>query len=1044
MVENFNQINICNAYKRINMKRAFSYISILLLCLVFASFANAQTVRGTVKDAAGPLAGASVIEKGVKTNGTATDEEGNFSLTLKGNSRTLIVSSVGFAAQEVKLSSSQKSVEIILQANEQGLDQVVVVGYGTKKRVTNTGAVSSISGDAIRRVPTSAVQNTLQGKVPGVFSVQRGGQPGKDASDFFIRGVSSLNPDGNKPLIIVDDIEYTYEQLAQINVNEIESISVLKDASTTAVYGIKGANGVLIVKTRRGSSGAPQVNVRIEGGANSPTRVPKFLNAYQSASLVNEALKNDGLNTMFTDYQLQQYKSHTNPYIYPDVDWYNEVFKKNSLQANTNVDISGGTESVRYFISAGAFTQNGNLKDFSDPRNQGVYNNYFYHRYNFRSNLDIQATRTTKLRLDVSGRFGQINEPLFYPNTTANSIMSEIYNYQIITPYAAPVLNPDGSYAYAYGPNLTNVPTLNSRLATLGYTRNSRTDFNALFDVNQRFDFITKGLSAQIRVAYAGTNDITRTQSRTSTPPAYHYDSTGGYTLDKNNLYQLAPFSLSGSNNLFDKRLNLQGFVNYDRSFGVHHFSAMALVNQESYVSKNGKSLDVPQKLRGFTMKLDYDYKQKYLVNFNAAYNGSDRFSSGHRYGFFPAGSVGWNLAKEDFFRNTFPVFQLFKLRASYGLVGSDAVVDNRYLYQQVYARGNYYYFGTNANSSQGIYEGGLGNPFITWEKSRKKDVGLDVNMLKDKLSISFDYFDEFRYDQLFYPGSVPNIIGVGLARQNLAQVRNHGYEGSVRFQSIVGKVAYDITGVFSYAKNKIVYQDEPNQAYPWLARTGHPIGQPFGYTAVGFYTSQDDITKSPKPNIDPSTIKPGDLKYADLNGDGVIDERDQGPIGKPNIPNLNAGITLGVHYKGLDLSILFQGAFDYSFQVTGIGIQPFQSQWQPIHELRWTEANAANAKFPRLSTDASYESSPTAYPSNFWLVNAMYVRMKTVELGYQLPKKLLPFRINNARFYFSGYNLLTWTNFKLYQQDPEVASNTVGDAYLNQRVLNVGLQLGL
>jgi len=1035
---------ISNVYKRINMKSIFSLISPVVLLLCCTCAVKAQMVKGTVRDISSPVSAASVVELGLTANGTTTNDNGDFVITLKGKSKTLIVSRVGYATQEVKVTNSGKSIEIILQPNDQGLDQVVIVGYGTKKRVTNTGAVSTISGESIRRVPTSAVQNTLQGKVPGVFSVQRGGQPGKDASDFFIRGISSLNPDGNKPLIIVDDIEYTYEQLSQINVNEIETISILKDASTTAVYGIKGANGVLIVKTRRGASGAPQVNVRVETGASSPTKVPKFLNAYQSASLVNEALQNDGLQQQFSQYELDRYKAQDDPYVYPNVNWYDAVFKKNSLQANTNIDISGGTESVKYFISAGAFTQNGNLKNFSDPRNQGVENNYFYHRYNFRSNLDIQATKSLKLRLDVSGRFGQINEPLFYPNQTANGIMSEIYNYGIVTPYAAPFLNPDGSYAYSFGPNLTNVPTLNARLATMGYRRNSRTDFNALFNVNQKLDFITQSLSVDLRVAYAGTNDITRMQSRTATPPAYHYDSTGNYTLDKNNLYQLAPFSLSGSNNLFDKRLNLQGLLTYDRTFGDNHFYGLFLVNQESYVTKNGNSLDVPQKLRGSTMKLGYDYRQKYLADFNAGYNGSDRFGSGHRYGFFPAGSIGWNLAREDFFKNAFPVFELFKIRASYGLVGSDAVIDNRYLYQQVYGRSNYYYFGTNSNTTQGIYEGSLGNPGVTWEKSRKKDIGLDINMLQDKISISFDYFDEFRYDQLFYPGSISNIMGVGLARQNLASVRNHGYEGSVKFQSSVGQVAYDITGVFSYAKNKIVYEDEPSPAYPWLSRTGHPIGQPFGYTWIGFYENQADIDKSAKPNIDKSNIKPGDLKYKDLNSDGIIDERDQGPIGRPNIPNLSAGITLGLHYKGLDLSILFQGAFNYSLSVSGIGIQPFQSQWQPVHELRWTEENAANAKFPRLSSNASYVSSPTAYPSSFWLLNARYVRMKTVELGYQLSKKWLPLKISNARFYFSGYNLLTWTNFKLYQQDPEVASNTVGDAYLNQRVLNIGLQVGL
>ena len=331
-------------------------------------------------------------------------------------------------------------------------------------------------------------------------------------------------------MIIVDDIEYTYEQLSQINVNEIESLSILKDASTTAIYGIKGANGVLIVKTRRGALGIPKVNVRVETGMQSPTKKPVFLDAYNTASLVNEALNNDGLQPRFTQADLDLYKSGTDPYGHPNVNWYDVVFKPFSLQANTNVDISGGTDNVRYFISAGAFTQNGNLHDFTDPRNEGVKNNYFYNRYNFRSNLDIQATKSLKIRLDVTGRFGQINQPLFYPffGSSVSGIVQEIYDFSIITPYAAPVLNPNGSYAYAYGPNLSNEPTINARLATMGYTRTSRTDFNTLLGITERLDFITKGLTFEARLAYASTSDITRTLQRDEVPPAYHYDPVDG------------------------------------------------------------------------------------------------------------------------------------------------------------------------------------------------------------------------------------------------------------------------------------------------------------------------------------------------------------------------------------------------------------------------------------------------------------------------------------------------------------------------------------
>ncbi|MBG9378522.1 TonB-dependent receptor [Panacibacter sp. DH6] len=1030
------------------MKRAQLLLLFFALIITGSVCAQSITIRGTIKDANGPLAETTVQEKGLTTNGTIADQNGKFSIALKGKTMTLVFKRVGYADQELKVEAGDRDIEVTMQPSEQGLDQVIVVGYGTKKRVTNTGAVSSISADAIRNIPTANVQNSLQGKLPGFFSVQRGGQPGRDASDFFIRGISSLNGDGNKPLIIVDDIEYTYEQLSQINVNEIESISILKDASTTAIYGIKGANGVLIVKTRRGALGVPKVNARVETGMQSPTKVPRFLNAYETASLVNEALSNDGLQPRFTQQDLDLYKSGDDPYGHPDVNWYDVVFKPFALQANTNVDISGGTDNVKYFISAGAFTQNGNLNDFTDPRNQGVKNNYFFRRYNFRSNLDIQATKSLKIRLDVTGRFGQINQPLFYPyfSNGVSGIMQEIYDFSIITPYAAPVLNPNGSYAWAYGPNLSNEPTINARLATMGYTRTSRTDFNTLFGVTEKLDFITRGLSFEGRLAYSNTSDITRTLQRGEVPPAFHYDpTTGVYTTSKHNNYTLSNFALRAGNNLFDKRVNLQAFLNYDRLFGEHHFSGMALLNQTNYTAKNffTNQLQVPEKFQGFTLKLGYDFKRKYLLDFNAGYNGSDRFSAGNRFGFFPAVGVGWNLAEEKFFKDRFPFIQLFKLRGSFGWVGSDAVPDGRYLYEQFYYRGGGYSFGQSSNSVAGIYEGSLGNAMVSWEKARKKDIGLDVNMFKDKLSVTVDFFDDFRYDQLFYPGSISAILGVGFARENLASVRNRGWDGQVRFQDNIGKVAYDITAVFSYAKNKIVFQDEPLPAYPWLARTGHPIGQPFGYTWVGFYENQEDIDKSPKPNVDPSIIKPGDLKYADLNGDGVIDERDQGPIGKPNIPNTSLGITLGVHYKGLDVSVLFQGAFNYSFAVQGIGIEPFRSQMQPIHQLRWTPDNADNAKFPRLTSNQAGVSSPSVYPSTFWLLNAHYVRMKTVEIGYRLPEKLLPFNISNARLYFSAYNLFTWSNFSLYQQDPEISSNTAGDAYLNQRVMNLGIQVG-
>lgn len=1005
---------------------------LLLLIAFFPGVLEAQdrTIEGVVKGAEGPLIGATIIEKGLETNGAITDDRGRFRITLKGSSNTLIFKSLGFLNQEREV-KDQAWLEVFMQTNAHGLNQVVILGIGTSTRITNTGAASSVKGEVIRRIPTANVQNTLQGRLPGFFSVQRSGQPGKDASDFFIRGVSSLNPFGNTTLIIVDGIEYTYNQLAQINVNEIESITILKDAATTALYGIKGANGVLVVTTRRGAAGAPRVNVRMESGLQMPVHTPRFLNAYYAAMLRNEALSNDGLSPQFTSEDLELYKNHKDPYGHPDVNWYDVVFRPFSLQTNANVDLSGGTERVKYFVSAGYLAQNGNVRDFTPNESTPVNSNYVYRRYDFRTNLDMQPSDNLTLRLDLTGRFGFINNP------HAGNVIAAIYDYSQITPYAAPVLNPNGSYAYAYGTTYSQA-TINAKLATMGYTRTYNNDFNVLFGGSEKLDMITRGLSFKAQVAYAGTGGSVRQLSR-GEPPSFHYDPRDStYTLGNTGRYRLDGFTLSdGLFSTYTKRVNTRAYLNYDRQFGRNHISSMLLFNRDSYTSGSG----VPVNSQGYSLRVSYNYQQRYLLDFNMAYNGSDRFEADHRYGWFPAVSAGWNIAEESFFRERFPLFNLFKLRASYGLVGSDAIVGNRYLYEQVYTRGGSYPFGESngTNTITSINEGALGNSNVTWEREHKTDIGIDVNMFESKLSLTVDYFNNLRYDQLITLGSVLNILGVGTPPDNLGRVRNKGFDGEIIWKDYIGKVQYSIDGVFSFAKNKILFMDETLPRYPWLSRTGQSIGQPFGYTWVGYYKDEKDVAVSPKPLL--PGIQPGDLKYKDLNQDGIIDENDQQPIGYPELPNTTLGLTFGINYKGLYASVLFQSSFNYSFQIAGNGIEPFQSQLQPIHLERWTPGTANEAKFPRLTTFPSTINSSAAFPSSFWFVNAHYVRLKTAEVGYQLPSRSLPFKMDNIRIYFSGYNLFTWTNFDLYQQDAEVSSGSVGDSYPNQRVFNLGVQ---
>jgi len=1028
-------------------KLIFSFFLAMVL-LPGLVFAQQRVVTGTVVDEYGPLVRATVVEKLQPGNAVAADEHGKFRIVLRGSSNTLVVTYLNYQRQEVNLKKETgQDLRIVLQQSTKGMDEAVVVGFGKKKRITNTGAVSSINADEIRDVPTSSVQNALAGKLPGFFTQQRSGQPGHDASDYFIRGVSSLNPAGNQPLIVVDDIEYTYDQLSQINVNEIESISILKDASTTAIYGIKGANGVLVVTTRRGAAGKPKFDVRIEGGGQAPVRTPKFLDSYHTAQLVNEAYSNDGIAPLFTQADLDLFKNGTDPYGHPNVNWYKAINRPYSLQANANLDISGGTSTVKYFISGGAFTQNGSVKDFS-TNSDGVNSNYFYKRYNIRSNLDIQATKSLSLRLDVTTRFGDINQPY------AVNVINNLYDFSKFHPYSAPFMNPNGSYAYAFDTQ-NQLPTINAQLATQGYTRNRRTDFNVLLGFTEKLDEIARGLSLIGRVAYAGVEQNTLTLFR-GYPPSYHYDprdnsyhlntgvSSGGYTY--------ATYRTLGNTDLDNQRTNIQIYLNYEKMFGsAHHLTTLLLWNQENYrVDADATGFlplygQVPQKYRGYSLKAGYDYKQKYLIDLNGAYNGSDRFQDNKRNGFFPAVGVGWNMAKENFFSKVFPYANLFKLRATYGVVGSDVAIGNQYLYNQVYVQGPGYSFGQTSQGVGTIYEGALGNNNVTWEKSKKFDAGLDMNLFNDKISFSGDYFHEYRYDQLVTPGNTPLILGIGVSPSNVGITVNRGWEGTVTYHDKAGSIQYSIGLVWSYAKNKIIYEAEAAPRYPWLAVTGHSINQPFGYKFQGFYTQADvNDPKVAKP-VGAVAIQPGDLKYKDLNGDGFIDQNDITTIGKPNLPNTSIGMPIKISYKGFDASVLFQGAFGYSLGLTGIAIEPFKGQFQPIHELRWTPATAASAEFPRLTSNPTTINSPGAYNSDFWVINAHYIRMKTVELSYILPRRWLPLKINNGRLYVSAYNLLTWSNVsKKYQQDPEVASNTAGDAYLAQRVINFGLQVGL
>lgn len=1035
------------------MKRILYFLLIQFLA-VSVVHAQTKTVTGTVKDATGDfIVGATVNAKGTAV-GTTTAANGSFRITMPVRVRTLTISFVGMETKDVDI-AGQTNLNISLDVANTNLTDVVVVGYGRQKKITTTGAISSISGAEIRNNPAASLQNTLAGRLPGFFSQQTSGRPGADGANFYIRGVSSYNGN-NQPLIIVDDIEFTYDQFARIDPNEVESLSILKDASTTAIYGVRGANGVMVVTTRRGKLGAPQISFRGETSISQPTKIPHYLNAYETAVLYNKARANDGSAPYFSDADLAAYRDHTDPYGHPDVDWRKELFRKFSTQYRANVDISGGTEKVKYFISAGYLNQGGMLKNFS--KGTDLNSNYYNQRYNYRSNLDIKVTKTTDLRLDLYGNFAEINVPNVGSPFGYNDVFYEYSSFLSLAPFAYPIYNPNGTYGYSnwqrnnpIGGSSYNTNNIVGRLTLYGYTsRTFENNMNLVATGNQKLDFITKGLAVKGSIAYSSNYAYRRSMTRNEFPSFIYTPATDTYEPRSPSIFRVRRLFLNdggtGGNPSAGstvRKVTAQAFITYDRTFSaIHHLYGLVLYSRNSVTQASGDAAYnfVPNNFQGVTARIGYDYRQKYLVEFNGARNGSDRFSKAHRYGIFPAGSAGWNISEEGFFKNNITFIDRMKLRGSYGVVGNDQLGSGfSYFYQQTYSNSGTTYFGQTSNSIGGIQEGTLGNPEVTWEKEKKIDLGVEMGMFKNKVGLTVDYFNNHRYDILTTRGTVSAVFGQSLPPVNLGKVDNKGFEVEITYGgSINPDLSFNIKGSYSYAKNKIVYQDEALPLYPYQAYTGNSIGMQRVYTWIGFYKDSADIAKSPKTAV---AVRPGDLKYADENGDGVINGFDTKVQGFPIVPNSTAGIQLSVRFKNFNFGVFFQGSKNFNVRGVAEAIRAFSSNLTSVHQQSWTPELGDNAKFPLLTFSPGI-SDPTSLPSTFWFIRGDYIRLKTAEIGYSLPKKWLSsLRMKDIRLYTNGYNIFTWTKLsKLYEFDPEIETNRDRVNYPPQRMFNFGV----
>ncbi len=984
-------------------------------------------IRGRVLNTSGyPIAGVSILEKET-SNGAVSNTDGTFSLALKTTNAILEFKSIGYLTREIPVDNP--FMEVRLAQDISGLDEVVVVGYGVQKKETLTGAITTIRTDDILQSSAANITNALTGRLPGLTTIQSNGRPGYDEAQLLIRGQSTWV--NSSPLIIIDGIER--ENFSQIDPNEVETISILKDASSTAVYGVRGANGVVLITTKRGQVGKPLVSLTHNSSMQRPSRIPKLLGSYDQVVLLNEALKNDGMPPRFTEEQVIGFRDQAGTADYPDVNFWEEFTKPYSLQNQTNLNIRGGTQRVRYFTSVGYLKQGGMFRYTKE--NKDYDTNTDFTRLNYRSNLDIKINEYQELSANLSARIEKRKGfGTNYDGNFLNSLHQLFQGINSTPPYIFNIFNPDGSIGGAQ-----SFANPYRSIAYSGFNTDRINAYDVTVRLNNKLDFLTEGLSAVLNVSTNsnfGTN-----KSYSQSVASYQYlPESGGY----NQLAEDAPLTYMSENlNTTGYRLiNLQAQINYARTFGEHGVTAMVLYNQQ----KEERGSQIPFALMGVSSRATYAYASRYFAEVNMGYNGSENFAPGNRFGFFPAYSAGWIISEEPFIKDKIAFLDFIKIRGSYGIVGNDRIGGARFLYQSMYgtAGGSQFYsFGlTNPTSPGGIVESRQGNPDLRWETSLKRNIGFEAKFFESKLSITADIFDEKRKDILMEARSFPVVQGGPIPTINIGKVNNKGYEFEVEHNNTIGSDwRYSVKGNVSFSRNIVINRDDPGQTPEYQKLAGYRINQTRGLTVLGFFQSTDDIADSPSQITLGGPIVPGDLKYADYNEDGKIDESDVAPIGYSNIPEYIFASQLGISYKGLSLHTLLQGAANSSVMYTGFGGFEFtgsngNGQATPIHLERWTPDNP-NAGYPSLHTGTTHSNKRV---NTFHLRSGNYLRIKNVMFSYDLPQKTIQrLKLSGVRVYVNGDNLFTWSKTGNY--DPEALGGS-GEVYPVQSVYNLGVNI--
>ena len=1017
---------------------------------------NKRKISGRVTDIKGePLIGVNVTVDG-DANGSITNMDGLYEIFVTKKSVVLKFTYIGFKTSEIRTNASTNIYDVTLEEQVNELEETVIVGYGTQRKISNIGAQSSMKMEDIK-TPSASLTTTLAGRLAGVVAVQRTGEPGKDAADIWIRGIST--PNTSSPLVLVDGVERSFND---IDPEDIESLTTLKDASATAVYGVRGANGVILIKTKPGKVGKPTVSADYYESFTRFTKMVDLADGITYMNAANEAMRNDGIATKYTEDQIRNTIAGKDPYLYPNVDWLKEIFNDWGHNRRVNVNVRGGSEKVAYYASVSYFNETGMTVT---DKNINTYDSKMkYSRYNFTTNLNIDVTPTTKVEIGAQGYLGEGNYPAISSADLYNAAMS-------ISPVEYPKMFFVNGEAYVPGTSTNNnFNNPYSQATRRGYDNLTKNQIYSNLRVTQNLDMLTKGLKLTAMYAFDVYNEIHVHQDRAES--TYNFlDTSVPYDMNGQPILQRI---YEGSNVLSykqetsgNKKTYLEASLNYDRTFNDdHRVSALFLFNQQSKLLYPKGTLEdaIPYRMMGIAGRATYSWKDRYFAEFNIGYNGAENFSPKHRFGTFPAFGVGWVVSNEKFWQPLSKAVSFLKIRYTDGKVGNSEVSDRRFMYlDQMKENGDYgYKFGPNGTKWAG-YETVNMAVYLIWEESRKQDLGIDLKLFNDDLSIVFDLFKERRENILLKrEHSMPSFLGYNTSAPygNIGIIENKGFDGTIEYNKRINKDwVIALRGNVTFNKDKWIQGELPEQKYEWMNQYGRNINGAKGYVAEGLFTQAeiDDMARweslsaankaiTPKPFASQfGTVKAGDIKYKDLNNDGQIDAYDQTYISRGDVPTTVYGFGFTVGWKDLSVGMMFQGVAGAERVLNGSSINPFNggggsgNLYSNIDD-RWTEENPdQNAFYPRLSYGSETTSSINNFQkSTWWVRNMNFLRLKTLQLSYNLPKPWVnKVHLKNAAVYVMGTNLFTLSRFKLW--DPELNTDN-GASYPNTTSYSVGI----